>query len=238
MIPSAGHQAELIDILVADPDGDCRTLYRESFADDSEHVVEAVDGREALVKALVKPPSLVITELQLPFIDGIALCEILRQDRTTSRIPIVVVTSVTAPAEIARARGAGANTVLSKPSSYAAIRAEAYRLLARSQDLRIRMVSAVAKSSAETERAVRLLSQAKTARPARLSRAHHRFTTTTPPLLAPTLVCPTCDQPLRYDYSHVGGVSALHPEQWDYYVCGSCGTFQYRQRTRSLRRVS
>jgi hypothetical protein len=33
-------------------------------------------------------------------------------------------------------------------------------------------------------------------------------------------------------------VSDRHPEQWDYYACsGPCGSFQYRQRTRSLRRI-
>jgi hypothetical protein len=40
-----------------------------------------------------------------------------------------------------------------------------------------------------------------------------------------------------YEHSHVGGVSQRHPEQWDYYRCSACGRFQYRQRTRKLRRV-
>ena len=53
------------------------------------------------------------------------------------------------------------------------------------------------------------------------------------------LVCPNCDRPLQYVRSHVGGVSARLSEQWDYYTChGACGTFQYRQRTRRLRRVA
>jgi hypothetical protein len=43
---------------------------------------------------------------------------------------------------------------------------------------------------------------------------------------------------LQYLRSHVGGVSALNSEQWDYYECAAgCGTFQYRQRTRKLRQV-
>jgi hypothetical protein len=71
-----------------------------------------------------------------------------------------------------------------------------------------------------------------------LSRTHHRHDTTAPPLTPPVLVCPSCDQPLMYQRSHVGGVSARHQEQWDYYECvAGCGSFQYRQRTRRLRRV-
>jgi hypothetical protein len=67
------------------------------------------------------------------------------------------------------------------------------------------------------------------------------FAITTPAVSPPAVVCPSCDRPLRYNYSHFGGdiVSYRHPEQWHYYVCpASCGAFQYRQRTHKLRRVS
>src|SRR5207249_8446209 len=70
-----------------------------------------------------------------------------------------------------------------------------------------------------------------------LSKSFARFMTTTPPASPPNLVCPSCDQPLMYDYSHIGGVSALHAEQWDQYVCRACGVFQYRHRTRKLCRI-
>jgi len=72
-----------------------------------------------------------------------------------------------------------------------------------------------------------------------LSHSHQRRETTTPPNPPVELRCPTCDRPLRYRKSFIGGVSAKHSEQWDYFDClTGCGTFQYRQRTRKLRRVS
>jgi CheY-like chemotaxis protein len=231
--------ADRVDILVADPDNEWRRLHRESFDDAGEHVIEALDGRDALVRALVKPPSLIITELELPFIDGIALCEILRQDRTTSRIPIAVVTSATAPTQIQRARRAGANTVLSKPTPFAAIRVETRRLLAEAHYTGRRSASIREKSAVEMNRAAELLAQADAlCRPLKLSKAHQRFETTTPPSEPPVLVCPVCDNPLSYEHRHVGGESALNAEQWDYYRCVRCGEFQYRQRTRKLRRTS
>jgi hypothetical protein len=47
-----------------------------------------------------------------------------------------------------------------------------------------------------------------------------------------------CDLTLRYLRSHIGGVNARNPEQWDYFECArGCGTFQYRERTRKLRKV-
>ena len=70
-----------------------------------------------------------------------------------------------------------------------------------------------------------------------LSRSHARHHTTTPPAAPPVLMCPSCDRPLRYLHSHIGGVSIRHQEQWDYFECpGNCGTFQYRERTRKLKR--
>ena len=54
----------------------------------------------------------------------------------------------------------------------------------------------------------------------------------------PALVCPDCNKALKYLRSHVGGVNARQPEQWDYFECGTgCGTFQFRERTRKLRKV-
>ena len=50
-------------ILVVDANDDTRELYRQSFQLSGCHVVEASDGRDALTKALVSPPSLVVTEI-------------------------------------------------------------------------------------------------------------------------------------------------------------------------------
>ena len=44
------------------------------------NVLEASDGREALVQALTARLSVIVTELPLPLIDGVVLCDILRRD--------------------------------------------------------------------------------------------------------------------------------------------------------------
>jgi CheY-like chemotaxis protein len=80
-------------VLVVDPDEQTRAVYRESLTATGCDVVEASDGRDALAKAFVRPPALVVTEVALPFIDGYALCEILRRDRLTASVPILVVTA-------------------------------------------------------------------------------------------------------------------------------------------------
>src|SRR6476660_4264152 len=67
-------------ILVVEPDDEARALYSELLHRAGCEVVEASDGREALVKAFAQTPTLVVTETRLPMLDGYALCEVLRAD--------------------------------------------------------------------------------------------------------------------------------------------------------------
>jgi len=220
-------------ILVADAEADARVLYRHTFSDCD--VVEAADGRDALVKALVRQPSLVITELRLPLVDGVAFCEILRRDRTTADVPILVVTAEARPSEVQRARRAGADVVLAKPTPLQTLAVEARRLLLQSHDLRGRSAEAQVRAASRVQKSSELLARSEQQRRAILSRSYHRFATTTPPTAPPALNCYSCGRPLKYEQSHIGGVSERHLEQWDYVSCSNCGVFEYRHRTRKLR---
>jgi hypothetical protein len=59
--------------------------------------------------------------------------------------------------------------------------------------------------------------------------------TTTPSIPPPNLFCPICSLPLVYRETVFNGVQP--PERWDYFDCLTCGTFEYRQRTRKTRQV-
>jgi len=230
-------------ILVADTDAASRELYRRCLT--GCDVVEALDGREALTKALVRVPALVITELSLPIMDGLALCEVLRQDRTTRPTPILVVTAETSEQTIARAQQV-ADAVLCKPTSVEVFRAECQRLFAKSRALTemcsdiatdtehsLGISATVLRVAAELEREPRRVPGTSAAK------THSRFVTTTPPVPPGAATCPKCDRPLAYDVSYVGGINEHYAEQWDYFVCPTCGDgFQYRQRTRKLRSLS
>jgi len=206
-------------ILVAEHDADARAVYRELFLTTGADVVEATDGREALVSALCQPPALLFTDLRLPLLDGYALCEILRRDLATAKVPILVFTGDVRPASAVRVRAAGADTVILKPTSCGQLLAEARRLL--------------------VSRAPRALAtpgnEAQAAKERKRRKVSGRFETT-PALPSPSLACPRCDQPLTHHRSYVGGV-LTHAEQWDEFECGMCGRFEYRHRTASLRPV-
>jgi CheY-like chemotaxis protein len=225
--------------LIVDPDpgnrDQCRSILRPVAPD----IVYAEDGREALALAIGHRPRFVITATGLRFIDGYTLCSLLRAEPLTADVPIVVLTCDTTPATVTRARSSGADRVVHTPYSPGTL-LQAVRL---GRDR--------AWTAADSDHATPFGSTAShlglggsveppaTRRNRFLVAAHRRFETSTPPIVPPPLVCPTCDRPLQYVRSHVGGVSVRWSEQWDYYTCHSaCGTFQYRQRTRRLRRVA
>ena len=138
-------------------------------------------------------------------------------------------------------KDAGADAVLVKPCLPEILLDEIHRVIAISLDLRRRGDEARATAAARLEHAMDVVERSKIANEKShktLARSHARGQTTTPPLHPPELICPQCDGALTFEYSHIGGVSALHSEQWDYFNCrAGCGTFQYRHRTRKLRRV-
>ena len=125
-------------VLVADADANTLALYRQAFADQGCDLIEAMDGRDALTKALVRTPSLVMTELGLPLMDGFALCQILRRDRATAHVPIIVVTTAARAAQSARLEAVGVDTVIVKPTTAAEIRDRAHAAIAKAGELRNR----------------------------------------------------------------------------------------------------
>jgi two-component system, cell cycle response regulator DivK len=226
--------------LLVDRDPDSRQMYAESLRHAAYKVEQAEDGREALAKAISQRPHVIITETQLPGIDGYRLCELLRADAATQSTPIIIVTGDAYPPDLLRAERSGADVVLTKPCLPERLIVEIRQCLEMSSALRKR--AATLRSNAD-ERLALAAQQVEKSRQIRkrmpLSKTFNRHTTVTPPLSPPTLVCPRCDTPLIYQDSHIGGVSEHHREQWDYFECpANCGRFQYRQRTRKLRRLS
>ena len=220
-----------LSVLIVDCHDDTRTLYRE-YLDRAGYVVEeAADGREALAKAIAHRHDFIVADTRLPGIDGYQLFQLLRRDTSTMATRLIIVTSDGMVQDLERARAAGADATLVKPCLPETLFAEMLRLLER--DPRPAGLPAVIEGD-------RAIAGARTdARRPILSRVHQRGPTTTPPLAPANLRCPDCDKELAYRHSNIGGVSARHTEQWDYFECpSSCGLFEYRQRTRKLRRVN
>src|SRR5262245_36147317 len=190
--------------LVVDPDNDTRDLYSVMLADVAQAVELVDDGRIGLAKALAKPPDLVVTDTHVPFIDGYALCRLLRSDVATAAVPIILATSDGTAASVSRARAAGASAVLLKPFSVVPFIATIREVLDAETERPVADAPA-ALSKELLERASRVGSRMK-------ARLHQRYVTIAPPLTPPTLTCPACNRSMTYVNSQIGGVNASQPE--------------------------
>jgi CheY-like chemotaxis protein len=218
-------------VLIVEPDPEVRRQYVELLRPLGCDAIEAADGREALVEALVRRPSVIVMESRLPLVNGPALCEILRRDSLTRPVPILALVADAAEREVDPILRAGATSILLKPVTADALVAELCRLAAVDNFVSLPAVVPAAVAAPLTTGGTRRKRVAN-------SKLHLRCTTTTPTAPPPSLRCPSCDGPLTYEHSHLGGVSHRQPEQWDTYVCLSCGTFEYRHRTRKLRELA
>ncbi|MGH9749452.1 MAG: response regulator [Candidatus Polarisedimenticolia bacterium] len=78
-------------------------------------VVEAVDGVDALKKMTAEKIDLVITDLNMPMMDGLKLITVLRGDPRTRDLPIVIVTTEGAESDRQRGLALGADAYVPKP---------------------------------------------------------------------------------------------------------------------------
>lgn len=78
-------------------------------------VIWLVEGISAIQQIQIVQPSLVITDIQLPGMDGYEVIRRLRQDTTTQTIKILVLTARAMPEDEAKCRAVGANDYLAKP---------------------------------------------------------------------------------------------------------------------------
>jgi two-component system chemotaxis sensor kinase CheA len=79
-------------------------------------VTTAVDGVEALGLLERGGFDLVVTDIEMPRMDGIALCEAVRRHPRLASLPVVVVTSLDRPEQRERGMEAGADAYVTKSS--------------------------------------------------------------------------------------------------------------------------
>jgi CheY-like chemotaxis protein len=77
--------------------------------------VYAVNGLDGFQKAVSEQPHAVISDLEMPLMDGTELLKKIRGDKRTSHIPVIIVTTVTDIAKVNECRGLGCAGFVLKP---------------------------------------------------------------------------------------------------------------------------
>jgi signal transduction histidine kinase len=101
-------------ILVVEDNADLRE-YLRSLLEPRFAVELAVDGLDGLERARQSPPSLVLTDVMMPKLDGFVLCERLKFDPLTAAVPVVMLTARAELGEKLRGLELGADDYILKP---------------------------------------------------------------------------------------------------------------------------
>jgi CheY-like chemotaxis protein len=109
-------------ILVIDDHEDSRNIARLVLEHAGYRVTQAANGAEGLERAFRELPDLVLADLILPQVDGLAVAERLRLHPATSNVRIIAMTADARPAAREEALRAGCNDFLAKPFPLSALR--------------------------------------------------------------------------------------------------------------------
>jgi len=107
--------AEGYKILVAEDEADIRGLIVFSLQYAGFQVIEASNGKEAVDKATVEIPDLVLLDVRMPRMTGYEACRVLKAQETTRRIPVVFLSARGQESEIKQGLELGAEEYILKP---------------------------------------------------------------------------------------------------------------------------
>ena len=107
-------QKKQVTVLVVDDSLTTRTLEKSILEAHGYNVRIAMDGLEALVQLRAELPELVITDIQMPRMDGFKLLEEMKKDPRLARVPVIVVTSLEKREDQERGLALGADAYIVK----------------------------------------------------------------------------------------------------------------------------
>jgi two-component system, cell cycle response regulator DivK len=116
-------------VLIVDDFQDNREMYVQFLSFHGYRVAEAVDGHDALDKAMALLPDLIVMDLSLPGLDGWEATRRLKHEAQTKSIPVIALTGHAMAGHEEGAREAGCDSYLTKPCVPVDLEAEIQRLL-------------------------------------------------------------------------------------------------------------
>ncbi len=119
---------ELPLLLVIDDNDDIRRMIGELLKDEY-NIVTAPDGREGVRLAAKYVPDLIICDVMMPVMDGLECCRIIKDEVSTSHIPVLMLTACSMDEQRARGYDSGADGYLSKPFNSAVLKSRCRNLI-------------------------------------------------------------------------------------------------------------
>ncbi|WP_207422995.1 hybrid sensor histidine kinase/response regulator transcription factor [Desertivirga brevis] len=128
-------ERDLPTILLVEDNEDFRFYLKDNLKV-HYRVIEATNGKEGWQKALATHPQLIVSDISMPYMDGIALSRKVKQDKRTSHIPLILLTALNAEQEQVRGLETGANDYMTKPFNFEILNAKIRNLLLLNKTLK------------------------------------------------------------------------------------------------------
>ena len=121
-------------LLLVEDFEDSRFMMRRLLEMAGYRVVEASDGEQAVKLAVQKRPALILMDLSLPKLDGLAATRQIRQLKDFGETPIVAISAHDSPESRTEALAAGCNEYVTKPIDFDQFRELLKRFLPKERD--------------------------------------------------------------------------------------------------------
>jgi DNA-binding response OmpR family regulator len=122
-------------ILIVEDEADIAGLIKHTLERAGHGDVQVVGSGDAALRAVAEhPPALILLDLNLPVVSGTDVCRILRSQKETARLPIIMLTAKTSEAERIAGLDLGADDYITKPFSLRELVARVRAVLRRRPD--------------------------------------------------------------------------------------------------------
>ena len=130
-------QMKTPSIIVVEDEADIADLVKYNLEKEGFRAIVATDGEKALERIRTSPPALVILDLLLPKLDGLAVCREMRRDPRTKAVPVLMLTARSEEMDKLAGFEAGADDYLTKPFSPRELVARVKALLRRKEPTQV-----------------------------------------------------------------------------------------------------
>ena len=124
----ATNENGLPSILLVEDNDDFRFYLKENLRQYYK-LYEAANGKEGWQKALAHHPQLIVSDISMPYMDGIEYCRKIKADKRTNHIPVILLTALTGEKEQLKGLQTGANDYITKPFNFELLHSKIKNLL-------------------------------------------------------------------------------------------------------------
>ncbi len=125
---------EKVTVLLVEDNDDFRKYLKDNLRSHYK-IIEAVNGKEGWHKALAAHPKIIVSDVNMPGMDGITLSRKIKSDKRTSHIPIILLTALNTHTDQLIGLQTGASDYLTKPFNFEILNLKIKNLLSLNQTL-------------------------------------------------------------------------------------------------------